>query len=168
MAILNNSETSLECKDYVKFSPGSIIDKNLTWKYHIDCIAAKISRVDGIITLLRHIVPLNILTKNLSFFDIPSNIPWNINCRLGPSCTGLSAKDLCLTKRALWLMFFAGNGYDATPLFVSANVLPLRMLYFETIYSLIHDLSTSSAPKYVIYLSVLLASTPGLSCSKAE
>ena len=29
----SNSDTSLECKDYVKFL-GVLIDKNLTWKYH--------------------------------------------------------------------------------------------------------------------------------------
>ena len=33
----------------------------------------------------------------------------------------------------------------AIPLFVSANVLPLNMLYFETVCSLMHDISTRSA-----------------------
>ena len=54
----SNSDTSLECKDYVKFL-GVLIDKNLTWKHHIDHIASKISRVVGIISRLRHSVPLN-------------------------------------------------------------------------------------------------------------
>ena len=36
-------------------------------------------------------------------------------------------------------MFFAGNRCHAIPLFVSANVLPLDMLYFETVCSLMHD-----------------------------
>ena len=47
----SNSDTFLECKDYVKFL-GVLIDKNLTWKYHIDYmyIASKISRVVGIIS----------------------------------------------------------------------------------------------------------------------
>ena len=30
----SNSDNFLECKDYVKFL-GVLIDKNLTWKYHI-------------------------------------------------------------------------------------------------------------------------------------
>ena len=54
----SNSDTFLECKDYVKFL-GVLNDKNLTWKYHIDYIASKISRVVGIISQLRHSVPLN-------------------------------------------------------------------------------------------------------------
>ena len=33
-------------------------------------------------------------------------------------------------------MFFAGKRSHAIPLFVSANVLPLNMLYFETVSSL--------------------------------
>ena len=45
----SSSDTFLECKDYVKFL-GVLIDKNLTWKYHIEYIASKISRVVGIIT----------------------------------------------------------------------------------------------------------------------
>ena len=43
-------------------------------------------------------------------------------------------------------MFFASNRFHAIPLFVSANVLPLNMLYFETVCSLMHDISTNSAP----------------------
>ena len=42
-------------------------------------------------------------------------------------------------------MFFAGNRSHAIPLFVSANVLPLNMLYFETVCSLMHDISTNTA-----------------------
>ena len=55
----SNSDTSLECKDYVKFL-GVLIGKNLTWKYHI---ISKISRVVGIISRLRHSVPLNTLIQ---------------------------------------------------------------------------------------------------------
>ena len=46
-------------------------------------------------------------------------------------------------------MFFAGNRSQAIPLFVSANVLPLNMLYFETVCSLMHDISTNSAPQNI-------------------
>ena len=54
-----------------------------------------------------------------------------------------------LQKRALRLMFLAGNRSHAIPLFVSANVLPLNMLYFETARSLMHDISTNSAPQNI-------------------
>ena len=46
-------------------------------------------------------------------------------------------------------MVFAGNRFHAIALFVSANVLPLNMLYFETVCSLMHDISTNSAPQNI-------------------
>ena len=46
-------------------------------------------------------------------------------------------------------MFFAGNRSHAIPLFVSANVLPLNMLYFETVCSLMHNISTNAVPQNI-------------------
>ena len=37
-------------------------------------------------------------------------------------------------------MFVAGNRSHPIPFFLSANVLPLEMLYFETVRSLMHDI----------------------------
>ena len=142
----SNSETSLECKDYVKFL-GVLIDKNLTWKYHIDYIASKISRVVGIIARLRHSVPLNILIKIYRSLVFPYTY-------YGIAAWGQAAqiylkKIFILQKRALRLMFFVGNRSHAVPLFVSANLLPLNMLYFAAVCSLMHDVSTNSAPQNI-------------------
>ena len=46
-------------------------------------------------------------------------------------------------------MFFIGIRSYAIPLFVSANVLPLNMLYFETVCSLMHDTSTNSVSQNI-------------------
>ena len=51
---------SLDCKEYVKYL-GVIIDSHLSWKFHVDYVAMKISRNIGIISKLRHIVPLKTL-----------------------------------------------------------------------------------------------------------
>ena len=53
-------------------------------------------------------------------------------------------KILNLQKRALRLMRF--------PLFVSSNILPVDMLYFETVSTLMHDISTNSAPPNILDL----------------
>ena len=37
-------------------------------------------------------------------------------------------------------MFLAGSRCHAIPLFASTNVLPLNMLYFETVCSLMHEI----------------------------
>ena len=55
----------LEEKDYVKFL-GVPIDKNVTWRPHIDYIALKISKIVG--TLAR-------LFKTSFTFQLSSNLP---------------------------------------------------------------------------------------------
>jgi len=50
----------LDCKDYVKYL-AILIDSNLSWKIHIECITLKISKTVGLIAKLRHFVPLHTL-----------------------------------------------------------------------------------------------------------
>ena len=43
-----NGQVSLESKDYMRYL-GVIIDKNLSWKFHVDAVANKISKIVGLI-----------------------------------------------------------------------------------------------------------------------
>ena len=43
-----NGQVSLESKDYMRYL-GVMIDKNLSWKFHIDAVANKISKIVGLI-----------------------------------------------------------------------------------------------------------------------
>ena len=56
----NHILTSLECKDHVKYL-GVLLDSHLRWKYHIDNVALKISRIIGVIACIRHLVPFTTL-----------------------------------------------------------------------------------------------------------
>ena len=56
----SNNLINIECKEFIKYL-GVIVDGNLTWKYHIDNIASKISKTIGITTRLRYFVPLSTL-----------------------------------------------------------------------------------------------------------
>ena len=49
-----------ECKEYVKYL-AVLIDSHLSWKFHIDYVASKLSKIVGIIARLRHFVPFNTL-----------------------------------------------------------------------------------------------------------
>ena len=40
--------TSLECKEHVKYL-GTLLDSNLSWKFHIEYVALKISKIIGVI-----------------------------------------------------------------------------------------------------------------------
>ena len=46
---------------------GAIIDENLTWKNHIDAISKTISRNIGMLTKLKHFVPVNTVFIKLYF-----------------------------------------------------------------------------------------------------
>ena len=58
--IEQNKHVDLESKVYTKYL-GVLIDKNLSWKHHIDVIATKISKNVGLIAKLLHYVPRKIL-----------------------------------------------------------------------------------------------------------
>ena len=69
----------------------------------------------------------------------------------GIATWGQAAQVFILQKRALRLMFFAGNRSHATPLFVFAKVLPLNMLYFKK-YALLY---TTYLPILRLRISVI-------------
>ena len=126
----NNGFVLLECKDYVKFL-GVLIDKNLTWKPHIDHIASKMSKIVGILARIRHHVPLHIplqIYHSLIFpYTLYGILVW------GQASQRDLEKVLILQKRALRLIFFANKRSHAIPLFIASNILPVNMLYFETV-----------------------------------
>ena len=138
----SNSDTFLDCKVYSSI-------KNLTWKYHIDYIASKISRAVGIISQLRHSAPLNSLIQVYRSLIFPYThygiVAW------GQAAQVCLRKVFILQNRALRLMFFAGNISHAIPLFVSANVLLPQYALFCTTYLPILRLRIS-----VIFLLVQL------------
>ena len=142
----NNGFALLVCKDYVKFL-GVLIDKNLTWRPHVDHIASKISKIIGIIARLRHHVPLNTLLQIYRSLIFPYTLYGILAWGQASQCE--LKKILILQKRALRLIFFASNRSHAIPLFVASNILPVNMLYFETVSTIMHDVSTHCTPKNI-------------------
>ena len=53
---------------------------------------------------------------------------------------------LVLQKRVLRLIYFAPYRAHAIPLFLASNTLPIEMLYFRSIATLMHDVSNDLAP----------------------
>ena len=75
----NHILTSLECKDHVKYL-GVLLDSHLSWKYHIDNVALKIS--SKCLSLAPR--PFYHTINYLSLFDTTLSILW-LGC-LGSSC----------------------------------------------------------------------------------
>ena len=65
-----NRRVSLEHKSYIKYL-GVLIDENLSWKNHLDCVITKISKTIGMIAKLRHFVPSSVLTNIYKSLVLP-------------------------------------------------------------------------------------------------
>ena len=116
----------LERKSFVRYF-GVMIDNNLSWNFHVDYIALKISKTIGIISRLRHFVPtsilLNIYRSLIHPYISHGLLAW------GQTSKANLNKILILQKRALCLIYFTNKREHAIPLFISANILPVDMLY---------------------------------------
>ena len=115
-----NTLTSLECKEYVKYLE-VFIDSHLSWKFHIDYVAFKLCKIVGIIV------------ADVSVFNI-----WF-------KCLGSGCSLTLLQKRVIRFMNFSKPRTHAVPLFISSKILPINMLYFETMSTLMYDISNNSA-----------------------
>ena len=138
-----NSCISLEEKEYVKYL-GVLIDSNLTWKYHIRHITFKISKSIGIIAGLRHFVPKSTLLHIYQSLVLPY-LSYGIAV-WGQAAKMHLEKILILQKRVLRLIYFTPYTAHAVPLFVQSNIIPVNMLYFKTVSSLMHDVSHNRIP----------------------
>ena len=94
--------TSLECKEYVKYL-GILLDSKMSWKFHIEYVAFKISKIIGVIVRL-----------STSFLSVLLNIYSSLifpYLSYGLAAWGQAAKThlqklLVLQKRVLRLLYF--------------------------------------------------------------
>ena len=115
------------------------MDSHLSWKYHIDNVVLKISRIIGVIACLRHLVSFT------SLFSIYHSLilPYLSH---GLAAWGQAAKShlqkiLVLQKHVLRLMYFSEPRAHAVPLFTYSKILSINMLYVETVSSIMFDVS---------------------------
>ena len=134
---------SLELKTYVKYL-GLLLDDNLSWKPHIDYISTKISKGIGIIARLRHLVPfstlLNIYRSLIEPYISYGLVAW------GQAVNTYLNKIVTLQKQVLCLMYFSDYKAHSAPLFVNSGILPIKLLYFKSVASLLHDIANLRAP----------------------
>ena len=112
---------ALEHKDYIKYL-GILIDKNLSWKHHIDHVIIKISRTVGLIAKLRHSVFANAYPLIALYLTYGLTV-W------GQACKSYLDKILKLQKRALRFSYFSDHNEHAISLFIDAHILPLKFVF---------------------------------------
>ena len=146
-----NKSVSLENKDYVKYL-GILVDKNLTWKTHVNNIATKIGKTVGLIAKLRHFVPFHTLLNIYRSLIMPY-LTFGITC-WGQACNTYLNKILVIQKEALRCMYFVERKTHAIPLFMDAKILPVSFLYYRSTAVILHDIHTNLAPKNFVNLFV--------------
>ena len=149
LEIYNNDfkkSVPLEQKTFVKYL-GILIDNNLSWKNHI---SSKVSKGIGMIARLRHLVPLatllNIYRSLIEPYISYGLIAW------GQAANIHLNKVLILQKRALGLMYFADSKAHSAPLFIHSRILPVTMLYYHLVSSLMHDINNHRVPSNISLL----------------
>ena len=123
---------------------------SLSWKFHIEHIVVKISRLVGIIVKFRHYVPRNTLLRIYQSLILPY-------ISYGLTAWGLASKSyltkiLVLQKRALRFIFCVERCKHAVPLFIHADIFPLDFLYFKSVCCLMHDIRNRKVPSSILNL----------------
>ena len=129
---------------------GVLIDENLSWKNHLDCVITKISKTIGMIAKLRHFVPSSVLTNIYKSLILPyltyGLVAW------GNASKNYLNKIVVLQKRVLRLIYFVDRKERAIPLFVNAKILSITFLYYEAVCELMLDVHNDSTPSKITKL----------------
>ena len=143
--IINNSH--IPEKIHAKYL-GVFIDKHLTWFHHIHQINTKLSRALGILSKLRHNLPLYLLKTVYHAFFKP-HIDYCINIWTCTSTTILEPIAISM-KKAIRIMTF--NRYDAhtQPLFHNLNLLNFEQTINLNLGNLMWDIHQAQLPSCLL------------------
>ena len=92
----------------------NILGSNLSWKFHIDNVALKVSRTVGVVACLRHFVPRTTLFNIYQSLILPY-LTYGL-ATWGQAARTLFKKILVLQERVLRLMNFSEPRAHAVPL----------------------------------------------------
>ena len=116
----------LERVNYTKFL-GVLIDENLTWKYHINCVSKTLARNIGIMNKMKHVIPTRILRTLYYTFILPylnyGILIWGNACRIHLD------KIIKFQKWAIRTMANSHYRSHTQPLFQKHNILKFSDMY---------------------------------------
>ena len=119
----------LSVTDHVKYL-GVLLDSNLSWKFHINNVALKVSRTVGVVARLRRFVPrtnlLNIYQSLILPYLTYGLAAWGQAAKLPIYKTFSCFKN----ESFVWGIFLKPRGH-ALPLFICSKILPLQILYAQ-------------------------------------
>ena len=135
----DGSYHSLERKDHIKYL-GGMVNSALTWKYHISYVCAKLSRNTGVISKLRHYLPLKQLTQiyyNLIYPYISYDIvAWGSNSKT--NLHKIQTKQNHVIRLMFFLTLSGKNTDSALPLLNILEMLTVANVYRVHALKFIH------------------------------
>ena len=148
---------TLEQKDHIKYL-GVMIDITLTWKYHISYVCPKLSRNTGVISMLRHYLPLKHLTQ-IYYNLVYPYISYAIVAWGSTSKTNLH-KIQTKQSHVIRLIFFAtlsGKNTDsALPLLNILEMLTVANVYLLHALKFVHAWQKGVLPELFSHFSSML------------
>lgn len=120
-------ETSLERVEFTKFL-GVLIDENLTWKTHINCVSKTLSRNIGIMNKLKLYLPERILRSLYCTFILP-----HLNYGIliwGNTCKTYLDKIKKLQKWAVRVISNSHYRSHTKPIFAKYDLLNVEDIYY--------------------------------------
>ena len=141
--IINNQEIEqVKCTKFL----GLYIDDEFTWKYHIDQVASKISKMTGILAKARHYLSL----KTLQTIYDTMVYPYLTYCNIVWASTYPSRlKSLfMLQKKIVRIMTFAKYKENSKPLFLSLKILNIYELNIYLMALFMYSYFNENLPSY--------------------
>ncbi|KAG1664498.1 hypothetical protein GQR58_019790 [Nymphon striatum] len=136
---INN--TSIAQKDCIKYI-GVLLDKDLSWKQHIQQVKLKISKGIGILAKIRHYVPQQIL-RNLYFAFIQPHVNYALINWGSANLSSLIPVGRNLNK-AIKIMNFNKNTASSKPIFHKFGILNLDDSYTLQCAKFMYDINTGT------------------------
>ena len=123
---------------------GVLIDENLTWKCHIDCVSKTLSRNIGIMNKLKYFIPGRILYSLYCTFILPyvnyGILIW------GNTCKVYLNKLIKLQKWAIRTISNSHYRSHTQPLFAKHNILKVNDMYSLELGVFMYKYSTNDLP----------------------
>ena len=137
------------CKEYIKhLQIGVLIDNHLSWKYHLDYIAVKISKTVRVTSRLRHFTPFCTLRSIYQSLILPyltyGLTTWGQATKAHLNKIIIVSSNTCPTFDVV-----SKSKNSCYSFFISSKILLIHLLYFEAVLHSMYDVSNTSTPKVI-------------------
>ena len=130
---------------YVKYL-GVFLDDNLSWGTHIDFVANKLRRANGILSTIRHFLPISMM-RTVYFALFHSQLSYAL--QVWGQNISTNSRIQRLQKSAARIITFSSHNTHSDPLFKQLNILSISRLIFLSNIKLAHETLNNIAPAAV-------------------